>query len=134
MKKCIVLACVVGLVVAVLGVNAFAKPSVAPAAEGEITVVLSPQTVVLGSKGGTISAHTSILRSQVVGDSVELNGISAYLVKADCRGYMVAKFSVDAIKAIVAPPSATLTLTGVTTTGVSFSGSDTIVVLDIEKS
>jgi len=48
--------------------------------------------------------------------------------KADCRGELVAKFDEAAVKAIVEPPSATLTLTGMTIDGDEFSGSDTVKV------
>jgi hypothetical protein len=58
--------------------------------------------------------------------SLVVNGIPVKYAKADLRGDLVAKFDLSDIKAIVTPPSETLLLSGYTTNGVLFYGSDII--------
>jgi hypothetical protein len=98
------------------------------AAETEVPIQISPHALVFGSAGVWVSVHAEIAYSSVARGTVELEGISARWTFPDSRGELVAKFDVDAVKAIVSPPSATLRLTGATVDGRSFSGSDTILV------
>lgn len=100
----------------------------ARAEEGEITIVVSPAVLTLGTPGNWVTVHTDISCSEVDRETLLLNGIVPEVVKADNHGDLVAKFVRGDIEAIVAPPEATLTLTGLTVSGAPFSGSDTIVV------
>ena len=92
-------------------------------------VLISPQTLLLGEEqGGSVVVHMEIPYSQVNSSTVALDGVQALWTKADLRGDLVAYFDEVAIKAIVAPPSATLTLTGNLHDGTPFAGSDTVQV------
>lgn len=53
-----------------------------------------------------------------------------HALAADAQGNLVGTFHVDAVKDIIAKPSAELTLTGYVDGGVYFSGSDTVRVID----
>ena len=90
-------------------------------------VAVSPQNLLVGSdQGGSVTVHTAIPASTVVGDSMELNGIPVSGIYVDALGHIVGNFNEAAVKAIVAPPTATLVLTGVYLDGTGFSGSDTV--------
>ena len=93
-----------------------------------ITIQVSPSTIVASSLGGCVSVHAEIKYSLVDRQSLELNGLKPYAVKADSRGELVAKFNLDEVKAIVAPPSTILTFVGVTMAGEAFTGSDEVAV------
>ena len=96
----------------------------------EIWITVSPKTIVLGcDKGDRVTVHTDIPLVVVDRSAIALNGIQPVLVKADDRGNLVAKFDQEAVESIVAPPTATLTLTGITVDGDSFSGSDSVRVI-----
>ena len=98
------------------------------AADVEITTKITPRALVLISEGTLVTVHTDIAYSAVDTASLTLNGIPIAWTKSDARGQLVAKFNQDDVKNIVAPPSATLELSGYTKSGESFSGTDTIVV------
>ena len=91
---------------------------------------MSPSTLILGAEQTAyVKVHTDIAFTFVDRSSVALNGIPAAWTKEDDRGDLVAAFVEAEVKAIVAPPQATLTLTGTTLNGVSFVGSDTVRVI-----
>ena len=92
----------------------------------DVQIVVSPHTLVLSSAGGCVSVHTNRPLGIVDCSTLELDGIPVAYVKADARGNLVANFGLDAVKAIVAPPEATLTLTGALRDGRAFAASDTI--------
>lgn len=97
---------------------------------GQSPVLISPQTLLLGTEqGGSVVVHMAIPASQVDSSTVALDGVAALSTWADSRGDLVASFDEAAIKAIVAPPSATLTLTGNLHDGTPFAGSDTVRVI-----
>ena len=97
----------------------------------DIALSVSPNTIVLGcDKGDRVTVHTDIPLAQVNRESVALSGVAPVLVKADNCGNLVAKFDQALIEALVAPPEATLVLTGTTTDEVPFSGSDTVRVIE----
>ena len=96
-----------------------------PDAEG-VPIYVSPHVIVLDGEVSCVTVHADIPLSEVVNASVELNGLTPYLVKRDSRGLLVAKFHMADVEEIVAPPTARLTLTGMTTAGVAFSGSETV--------
>ena len=129
MKRTLVAALMLVLVGGVLAGTAFCASALLGGTI-DVCVTVSPSTIVLGlDKGASVTVHTDIALSAVDGASVALSGVPAYLTKADCRGNLVAKFHQEEIEAIIAPPEATLVLTGITTDGAPFSGSDTVRVI-----
>jgi len=125
MKKLLAFAGVLVLVTSILGGSAFSGERTAETVE----VQVAPQTLLLSSEqGGEVTVHVTIPYSHVDTSTLTLNGLAVAWTKADCRGELVAKFDEAAVKAIVEPPSATLTLTGMTIDGDEFSGSDTVKV------
>ncbi len=96
----------------------------------EIGIQVSPSTINVDQKGVWVTVHADIPLDVVDEDSLKLNGVEVWYTKSDARGDLVAKFRVGDVLEIVAGRSATLTLTGTTITGVSFSGTDTVRVVD----
>lgn len=97
-----------------------------------VDVQCSPSVVVLHSvaAGDCLTVHTDLRFSSVDRTvPVELNGLPAYSVFADNRGNLVAKFNLTALRELLTLPATTLTLTGVTTDGQVFSGSDVVRVV-----
>jgi hypothetical protein len=92
----------------------------------EITVTVSPQTLVLGSQGEWVTVHADIAYSQVDTVTLLLNEIEVSTTKSDANGSLVAKFELDSVKDIVGPPEATFVLEGATRDGTPFAGSDTV--------
>lgn len=116
------------LLVSIAGANAAAQP-----AADDIDIRVSPKVFSLGAVancGAGVTVHADIPFADVDCATVELQGIPAVETKADDRGNLVAKFDRVEVAAIVAPPSATLTLTGSKLDGTPFTGSDTIRVVD----
>ena len=97
-------------------------------ADVEINVKISPNTLVLNSEVQCVTVHSDISCADVDQNSVKLNDIEAYLVKADNRGELVAKFYVADVINIVEAGKTELTLTGVLNDGTTFAGSDIITV------
>ena len=122
MKKTI-LCCVVACV-SVLTSPAF--PNGNPA--GGVTV--SPQTFLLSmEQSGRVTVHTNIAflgETDVVLKASDSGGVPALCTFADDRGDLVAKFDESEVKAMVAPPEATLELV---VEGESV-GSDTVRVIE----
>lgn len=98
------------------------------ASAGEIYTKISPNAIILESDGTWVSVHTNIALSAVDTSSLTLGGVAVAWTKADAKGNLVAKFAQADIKAIVAPPEATLELLGTTKAGEEFWGSDTVLV------
>jgi len=104
----------------------------------EIGIVVSPNTLNLKSRGHVVTVHTDIAYAVVDHTSVSLNGIEISSSKADDRGYFVAKFLMNEVKALAdsgdldVPGENTLELVGYTATGEEFTGSDIITVIDID--
>jgi len=98
----------------------------------EIELRISPNTIVIGSPGDWVTAHTDIAYSSVNTATVSLNAVPAAWTLADNKGNLVAKFVRDDIENIITPPDALLTLTGVTIEGEYFSGSDVVRVIERE--
>jgi hypothetical protein len=122
MRSPVLPVCLIGLV---LGVAAAAWSA---ADIVDINVTVQPKTLVLNSKGTWVTVHADIAYATVSPETVKLEGVSAAATFADARGDLVAKFPVAAIKALVSPPEASLTLTGVRKDGVCFTGSDAVAV------
>lgn len=94
-------------------------------------IAVSPQTLILNSdQGGRVTVHTDISARLVDRTSLALNGIPATGTGVDACGQIVGFFAEDAIEAMVSPPSAVLTLTGLYLTGEPFEGSDTVRVTE----
>lgn len=100
-------------------------------ADAEVSILVAPQTINLDGQadGDWVTVHTDIPYAVVDTGTVALNGLAAAATFADDRGNLVAKFSLAAIRGMVAPPEAELILTGMTEDGASFSGIDTVKVL-----
>ncbi|HUT34391.1 MAG TPA: hypothetical protein VNE39_12975 [Planctomycetota bacterium] len=128
MAKAAVGLCALGLAVGMLVGGAGARQE-ALAADA-VVIAVSPSTISLGSKGGVVSVHADIPFSVVDCTTLDLSGLPAQSAFADDRGDLVVKVSLERVKAIIAPPSATLTLTGATKDGVPFTGTDTIRVVE----
>ncbi|HIE31665.1 MAG TPA: hypothetical protein EYP67_04685 [Methanosarcinales archaeon] len=96
----------------------------------KIEIDVAPSVLSLGSDGTWVTVHTDIALCEVACDTLTLNNIPVAWVESDDKGNLVAKFDQSEIKAIVAPPEATLTLTGQTNDGEHIEGSDIIRVID----
>jgi hypothetical protein len=135
MKKMLAVVAVACLVVGLAYGPAFSARTgkVDPDVVG-VPIYISPHTLVLDSAVTCVTVHADIPLSAVDTSSLQLNGLVPYAVFDDSRGLLVAKFYIAEVAAIVAPPSAKLTLTGMALNeegdefDVPFSGSDTIVV------
>lgn len=99
----------------------------AASAGDEMVIIVSPKTLVLRAPIGGVTVHTNIPWVTVDCSTLDLNGLAPTSSSSDDCGDLVAKFDADAVKAIVAPGEATLTLSGVAD-GVAFAVSDTITV------
>ncbi len=119
------IAIVAGLLIVICGGSSLAnKPS-----EGEgICITISPKTMILSRDTGGVSVHTNLAIGLVDRTSLLLDGIAPYLTKADSLGHLVAKFDSIAVKAVVVPGHATLTLTESLVDETPFAASDTITV------
>jgi len=96
-----------------------------------IDIQVAPNVLNLQNNGVVVTIHTDIPYSNVIASSVSLNGIEIQSWKADARGFFVAKFNIDAVKALtdlVIGDYNTLTLIGESIDG-DFSGSEAIVVI-----
>lgn len=98
----------------------------------EIEVKISPNVLNLANYGEVVTIHTDIPYSIVVGSTVSLNGLVIQSWKADSRGFFVAKFNIDEVKALPELEIEnynTLTLEG-STVDDTFSGSADILVIN----
>jgi hypothetical protein len=105
----------------------------------DITIQVAPSTLNIESLGQVVTVHTSIGYSSVVGGSVSLNGIDIEWWKADNQGNFAAKFLMSEIKALAVarilevPGENKLTLVGMTTEGVTFTGTQTITIINVKS-
>jgi hypothetical protein len=76
-----------------------------------------------------VTVHTAIRFSAVDASSLRLNGVAADGAWSDSRGNLVARFGEAEVEALVAPPSAVLTLEGMMKNGTVFAGSDAVRVI-----
>lgn len=92
-----------------------------------VEIQIAPSTLLLNaSQGGSVTVHADIPYSIVDGSSVKLDGIAATATFADDCGDLVAKFKETEVKAGLSLGRVTLTLTGLTTDGTPFRGSDVV--------
>ncbi len=120
----------------VLSIFALVAPT--PSHGFDITIQVSPSTLNIQSCGEVVTVHTSIAYSSVVGASVTLNNLPISWWKADNQGNFVAKFVMSEVKALAdngelqVPGENELTLVGTTTDGATFTGTETITVINIQ--
>ena len=120
--------------------------SIGVAAEGssdlmEIHIVVAPNTLNLESNGNGVTVHTNIAYNEDICDTVtlkvEVEGIPIRECYSDDCGNLVVKVDredvVVAIRKNDVPTNVTFTLSGNTATG-SFTGTDTIDVIDVKQS
>lgn len=105
-------------------------------AQLEISIDVSPNVLNIASSGTVVTVHTDIAYSAVVGASVTLNDVEISWWKSDSRGQFVAKFNMEEVETLVTSGvleegEIELTLSGTTNSGVSFSGTQVISVIDI---
>ncbi|HOW25093.1 MAG TPA: hypothetical protein PK711_05425 [Bacteroidales bacterium] len=99
-----------------------------------IDIQVSPSTLNLQNQGEWVTVHTDIAYSLVDAASVTMNGVEISWSKSDNQGNFVAKFVIGDIvglPGLIIGGYNTLTLEGVTTDGVSFTGSDQVMVINI---
>lgn len=125
MRRLLGIVCVFSLLLVLSAVGAFCQDS------GTIAITVSPNVVNTTANGQWLTIHADIPLSVVDTASVYVNGVAVDWTKADAQGDLVAKFCLDDVLAVIAPPSATLTLTGTTKDGATFSGTDTVKVVTI---
>lgn len=94
----------------------------------EIEAKVSPHTIFLDSDTPWLTVHTDIAYWLVERESLELSGLPVAWTTIDDQGNLVAKFDMAAVKERIAPPVAIFELTGRTTDGVPFAGTDTVTV------
>lgn len=126
-KQCVVLGFVVAIALSTIAVVHANNAN----DSDEMSITVSPNTLVLDSAVVCVSVHSNIPLSSVQRYSLDLSGVVPYLVKADSLGHLVAKFNADRIRELVDDSTGTslcLTLSGTLLDGTPFSVSDTIVV------
>jgi len=99
----------------------------------DIEIDVSPNVLNIQSQSTIVTVHTDIAYSIVVGATVFLNDVAIDWWKSDDRGNFVAKFESDEIKTsdgLSIGDYNTLTLTGYTTGGEAFIGTQDIMVID----
>jgi len=96
-----------------------------------IDITVSPNVINIASQSTVVTVHTNIAYGLVVGATVTLNDIEIDWWKSDDRGNFVAKFNAADVKGIVKPgETATLTLTGATIYKDTFTGTDSVKVVN----
>lgn len=100
----------------------------------QITIDVAPNVLNIQSQGSLVTVHTDIAYGAVSGATVKLNGVEINFWKSDNQGNFVAKFLMSEIKDLPLDIDDynTLTLEGVTKTGQTFSGSQEILVIDVQ--
>jgi len=99
----------------------------------DIEIDVSPNVLNIQSQSTIVTVHTDISYSLVTGASVFLNGVAIDWWKSDDRGNFVAKFNSDEVKSLdglIIGDYNTLVLTGYTTGGEAFIGTQNIMVID----
>ena len=101
-----------------------------------INIDVAPSVLNIASSGTVVTVHTDILYSDVEGTTVSLNGVSIAWWKSDSRGQFVAKFNMEEVEKLVLEGDLDLgenelELSGYTKSGIFFTGSQFISVIDI---
>jgi len=113
----------------------FQAPAKCYGEDYEINIDVAPNVLNIQSKSTIVTVHTDIAFRIVDGESVTLNGVEINYSKADDRGYFVAKFLSDEIKALYEAGELglgynTLRLLGVRNDDIGFWGEQDIMVID----
>jgi len=118
--------------IAVLALVALTIASLRAGDVQEIAIQCSPAVVNLSTtpNGNWFTVHADIAYSAVVKATVELNGVPVKWTKVDNKGYLVAKFVLSDVRDILVPGENTLTLSGITIDGGTFTGATTVRVLE----
>lgn len=119
------------LVVLGLAVALIATPATGSACDNDIRI--APETLNLRSYGTVVTVHTDIPYSYMDVYTVYLNDVAIASWKADNRGFFVAKFLMDDIKAIdglVLNDYNTFQLVAVTVDGDPVCGEAEVMVID----
>ena len=130
-RNCLSLICVIALMLIFLNAPAECHGL-------EIGIDVAPNTLNIQSQGQVVTVHTTIKYVEVDHKNVYLNGILIRSWKADNRGYFVAKFVMNEVKALAdngdlaVPGENELILVGYTTEGVEFTGLQEITVIDVD--
>jgi len=114
-----------------LAVALIATPAIGSACDNEIRI--APNTLNLNSDGTVVTVHTDVPYSQMDVYSVYLGGVAISSWKADDRGFFVAKFLMDEIKAIdglILNDYNVFQLVGVTVSGEPVCGESEVMVID----
>lgn len=114
-----------------LAVITLASATIASAEE--TTIRIAPNTLNLRSEGTVVTVHTEVAYPLVDVYTVYLGGVAISAWKADDRGYFVAKFLMDEIKAIdglVLNDLNTLQFVALTIDGEPVWGETEIMVID----
>jgi hypothetical protein len=120
----------VGLTI-VLALALVMIPSDVRACDHDIRI--APETLNLRSSGEVVTVHTDVPYSDVDVYSVFLSGVAIDSWKADDRGYFVAKFLMDDIKAIdglAINEYNTFTMVALTTGGEPICGETDVFIID----
>ncbi len=96
----------------------------------ELEIVVAPHTINLQTDDAWVTVHVNIAYVLVDRSSLTLNGLIVSWTKADDCGDLVAKFNADDMEAMLKPGTVTLTLDGMTISGDTFWGSDSVRVID----
>ena len=100
-----------------------------------IEIQVSPSTLNLQNQGQVGTVHTDIAYGAVEASSVELNGLSIDHWKADNQGNFVAKFLMEEVIELAENLNIgelnTLTLTGTTSAGETFTGTDEVMIINV---
>jgi hypothetical protein len=99
----------------------------------DTAIRIAPETLNLGSSGTVVTVHTDVPYSDVDVYSVFLSGVAIDAWKADDRGFFVAKFLMDEIKAInglVLNDVNTFTLVAMTINGDPICGEAEVFIID----
>ena len=109
----------------------FAMPAIGSACDNEIRI--APNTLNLRSDGTVVTVHTDVPYSDVDVYSVYLGDVAISAWKADDRGFFVAKFLMDDIKAIdglVINDYNTFQFVAITYSGQPICGEAEVMVID----
>jgi hypothetical protein len=116
----------------ILGLILLLAAFAVPAAADEANIVVQPHTLAMQSLGGTVSVHTDIEYGAGAPWTATLNGLEAYLCKSDLRGNLVAKFNLEAVKAMAegsSSPQLTLSFVAIPSGAEgTFTGTDSITI------
>ncbi len=119
------------VVAAALAMALMIMPTIGTACDNVIRI--APETLNLRSDGTVVTVHTDILYSDMDVYTVYLADVAISSWKADNRGYFVAKFLMDDIKAIdglILNDYNTFQLVAVTVGGDAVCGETDVMVID----